>query len=83
MIERLRKTLKKTVHPKGPHCCEALKLMHSNYFCTTEFIRGTFWQMWCIQIQIYTQNSIEPKYGAFDLKNKVSVPLQSLLVQLS
>ena len=36
-----------------------------------------------IQIQIYTQTSIEPKYGAFYLKNKVSVPLQSLIVQLS
>ena len=28
--------------------------------------------------KIYTQTSIEPKYDAFYLKNKVSVPLQSL-----
>ena len=36
-----------------------------------------------IQIQIYPKTSIEPKYGYFYLKNKVSVSFQSLLVQPS
>ena len=41
-----------------------------------------FLEIWRIQIQIYPQTPIEPKYGAFYLKNKVGVPFQSLLVQL-
>ena len=32
----------KTLHPKMTHCCEALKTMLSNYFCTTQVLRGTF-----------------------------------------
>ena len=46
-------------------------------------LRGTFWKIWHIQIQIYPQTYIEPKYGAFYLKNKVSVHGLVLLVQLS
>ena len=65
------------------HCCEAPKPMLSNYLCTTQVLRGTFWQIWKIQTELYSQNSNESKYGAFYLKNEVSVPLQSLLVQLS
>ena len=45
--------------------------------------RGTFGEIWRIQIQMYPQTSIEPKYGAFNLKNKVSAHGLVLLVQLS
>ena len=84
MIQQLRKnSLHKTLNPKMIHCCEVLITMLSNYFFTTQVFRGTFGQMWCIQISIYTQTSNEPKYGEFYLKNEVSVPLQSWLVQLS
>ena len=55
----------------------------SNYFCKSQLLRGSSWKMWHIQIYIYTQTSIGPKYGAFYLKNEVSDPLQSLLVLLS
>ena len=68
--------------PKMTHCSEALKPMLSNYFCTIQILRGPYLEIWRTQIQIYTQNSIQPKYGAFYLKYKVSVLLQSLLVQL-
>ena len=30
-----------------------------------KILRGTFWEIRHIQIQIYPQTSIEPKYGAF------------------
>ena len=69
-------------------CFFSLKRLQQGVFtkkllgCKT-YLRGNFWEIQGIQIQIYPQNSIEPKYGAFYLKNKVSVPLQSLLVQLS
>ena len=33
MIEQLKKSLRKALHPKRTHCCEALKIMLSNYFC--------------------------------------------------
>ena len=36
-----------------------------------------------IQVQIYPQTYIEPKYGAFVLKNKVIAHGLVLLVQLS
>ena len=83
MIEQLRKFFKMVSHPKMTYCCEALKSMLSNNFFTTQVLRGIFWKIWRIQIQIYIQTSIETKYGAFYLKNKFSVPLQSLLVKLS
>ena len=44
---------------------------------------STFWEIWRIQMQIYCQTSIEPKYGAFYLKDKVSAHGLVLLVQLS
>ena len=44
-----------------------VKSVLSNYFCTTQILCSTFWEIWCIQIQIYPQTSIEPKYGAFYL----------------
>ena len=77
------KLFTKTLHPITTHCCEAPNPILSNYFCITQVYIGTFWEIWRIQIQIYNKTSIEPKYGVFYLKNEVSVPHQSLLVQLS
>ena len=58
--------------------------MHSHHFDkTTQVLGGTFGEIWRIQIQIYPQASIEPRYGAFYLTNKVSVHELGLLVQLS
>ena len=37
-----------------------------------EVLIGTFGEIWRIQIRMYPQTYIEPKYGAFNLKNKVS-----------
>ena len=65
------------------HWCDALKSMLSNNFCTTQVLKGTFWEIWCIQIQINSQTHIGPKHGAFYLKYKIRVQLQSFLVQLS
>ena len=45
-------------------------------------MRGTFRKIRQIQIQINPQTSIEPKQGAFYLKNKVSVHGLVLLVQV-
>ena len=36
-------------------------------------LEGIFWEICCIQIEIYTQTSIEPKYGAFYFNYKVRV----------
>ena len=49
----------------------------------TNLIKGTFWKIRRIQIQKYPQTSIEPKYGAFYLNDKVRVHGLVLLVQLS
>ena len=65
------------------HCCEAPISMLSNYFGKKQVLRGTFLEIGSIQIQIYPQTSIEPKYGAFYLKTKVSAHGIVLLVQLS
>ena len=46
-------------------------------------LRGNFLKIRHIEIQIYPQTYIEPKYGAFYLKNEVSVHGLCLLVQLS
>ena len=45
--------------------------------------RGSFGEIWRLQIQMYPQTSFEPKYGAFNLKNKVSAHGLGLVVQLS
>ena len=54
------------------HCCEAPRSMPSNYFCKMQVLRGTFGEIWRIQIQIYPKPYVELKYGEFYLKNKVS-----------
>ena len=44
-------------------------------------MEGAFWKIQLIQIQIYPKTSIEAKYGAFYLRNKVSANGLVLLVQ--
>ena len=63
------------------HSHEALKSKHSNYFGKKQ--EHTFWEIWHIQIQMYHQTFFEPKYRAFNLKNKVSAHGLGLIVQLS
>ena len=50
---------------------------------TKMVLGGTLWKMRRIQIQIYPQTSIEPKYVAFYSNTKVRVHGLVLLVQLS
>jgi hypothetical protein len=57
--------------------------MLSNYFGKKQVLRGSFGDIWRIQIQIYPQTSIEPRYGALYLTNEVSEHGLGLLVQLS
>ena len=54
------------------------------YFLTfkKKVLMCTFREMWCIQIQMYPKTFIEPKYGAFNLRNKVSSHGLGLLLQL-
>ena len=84
MIDQLRIIiLKKTLHPKMIHCCEAPRSMLSNYFCKKQVLRGTFGEIWRIQIQMYLQTYVELKYGACYLKSKVSAHRLRLVSQLS
>ena len=48
-----------------------------------KILRGTFWKILHIQIQIYPQTYIEQKYGVSYLKNEVSAHGLVLVVQLS
>ena len=55
-------------------------------FLTTfvkKVLRGTFGEIWRIQIQIYLKTNVELKYGACYLKNKVRAHRLGLVVQLS
>ena len=83
MIGHLKIILFKTLNPKITHCREAPRAMLSNFFGKKQVLRGAFGEIWHIQIQIYPQTSIEPKYGAFYLTHKVSAHRLGLLVQLS
>ena len=65
------------------HCCEAPRSMLSNYFCKKQVLRGTFGEIWRIQIQIYLETYVELKYGACYLKIEVSAHRLGLVVQLS
>ena len=76
-------SLKQKLNPNITHCCEAPRSMLSNYFGKKQVLRGTFGEIWRIQIQLYHQTSIQPKYGAFYLTNEVSAHGFVLLVQLS
>ena len=54
------------------HCCEAPRSMLFYYFGKKQLLRGTFGEIWSIQIQIYLKTYVELKYGACYLKSKVS-----------
>ena len=56
--------------------------MFAKYFGKNQVLKGTFWEIWRIQIQMYPQTPFEPKYGAFNLMNKVSAYGLRLVVQL-
>ena len=45
------------------HCCEAPRFMLSNYFGKKQVLRVTFWEIWCIQIQMYPKSDVELKSG--------------------
>ena len=64
MIEELRNTLSTNIASRN-YTLLWSTYNHCYYLCTTQVLRGTFWERWRIQIQIYTSTSIEPKYGAF------------------
>ena len=57
--------------------------MFSNYFCKRQVLRGTFGEIWRIQIQMYPKTDVEVKYGASNLKKEVSAHRLWLVVQLS
>jgi hypothetical protein len=57
--------------------------MLSNYFDKKQALRGTFGEIWCIQIQFYPKLYVELKYGACILTNEVSAHRLGLVVQLS
>ena len=83
MIKQLKKLYFIILNPQIPHCCEAPRSMLSNYFGKKQVLVGTFGGIWRIQVQIYPQTSIEPKYGSFYLKDEVSAHGLVLFVQLS
>ena len=75
MIEQLRIIIFfQTWRLKMIHCCVAPRSMLSNYFCKKQVLRGTFGEIWRIQIQMYPKTYVELKYGACYLKTK-SVPI--------
>ena len=51
--------------------------MLSNFFGKKKVLRGNLVEIWCIKIQMYPQTSIDPKYGAFNLKKLSHCPLIS------
>ena len=53
------------------------------YFCKKQVLRGTFGEIWSIQIQIYLKTYVELKYCACYLKKEVSAHRLGLVVQLS
>ena len=60
---------KKILHPEMMHCCEAARSMLSNYFCEKQVLKGTFGEIWGIQIQMFPKTDVELKYGASNLNN--------------
>ena len=57
--------------------------MLSNYFCKIQVLRGTFGEIWRIQIEMDPKTYVELEYGACYLKNEVSARRLGLMVQLS
>ena len=57
--------------------------MLSNYFCKNQVLKGTFWEIRRIQIQISPQTPTKSKYVEFYFNNKGAIHWLVLLVQLS
>ena len=57
--------------------------MLSNYFDKNQVLRGTFEEIWRIQIQMHPKTYAELKYGACNLKKEVSAHRLGLVIQLS
>ena len=61
MIDPLRIILIKTLHLKMIHGCEAPRSILSKYFGKKPVLKGSFGEIWRIQIQMYPPTSVEPK----------------------
>ena len=73
----------KTLHLKMIHCCEAPRSMLFNLVCKKQVLRGTIWEIWCIQIQMYPKSYVEvKKNGACNLRKEVSTHRIGLVVNL-
>ena len=83
MIEQLRINIFLKIHPKMIHCCETPGSIISKHFCKKQVLRITFGEIWRIQIQMNPKTDIELKYGACNLKNKISAHILRLVVKLS
>ena len=83
MIEQLRIIIKKSLHLKMIHCCEAPRSRLSSYFCKKQVLRGTLEKIWRIQIQMYPKKYVEVKYGERYFKNKVIAHRLGSVFQLS
>ena len=70
-------------NPNITHCGEASRSMRSIKFGKKQVYISTSGEIWHLQIKIYPQTTIEPKYGALYLTNKVRAHGLGLLVQLS
>ena len=81
-IEQLRILIFKK-HCIRKHCYEAPRSMLSNYFNKKQVFRGTFGDIWRIQIQFYPKPYVELEYGGCILKNEVSAHRLGFVVQLS
>ena len=53
------------------HCFVALKVMLYRCYYTKQVLRDTSKRIWCIQINIYTQTSINTKFEAFSSESEV------------
>ena len=52
----------KMLYLKMIDCCEAPRSMLSNYFRKKQVLRGTFGEIWRIQIQCFPKTYVEFKY---------------------
>ena len=73
----------KSLHPKMTHCCEVLKPCFLSTFVKHKYLEVLLEISGAFKSKYIHKPPMILKYGAFYIKNEVSVPLQSLLVQLS
>ena len=73
-----------TLHPKMIISVKQLNPCFLTILVKKHVLRDAFGEIRHIQIQMYPQNSVEPKYGEFNWKkNKVSAHGLGLVVQLN